>query len=89
MARALTWLRNTSHALAVPGSEFPTVSPVHIHSGVRTNPRGANTTAASLLTVIDQHENRLAVHGQLLRATSRTLEIAPDCRSGRDNSNKI
>ena len=72
MARALTWLRNTSHALAVPGSEFPTVSPVHIHSGVRTNPRGANTTAASLLTVIDQHENRLAVHGQLLRATSRT-----------------
>ena len=46
MARALTWLKNTSLDSVEPRSPFTTTSPVRISSGTRRNPHGARTIGA-------------------------------------------
>jgi hypothetical protein len=47
MARALTWLRNTSLDCAAPRSAFTTTSPVRISSDMLRSPHGVRTTVAS------------------------------------------
>jgi hypothetical protein len=45
MARALTWLRNTSLGCAAPSLEFTTISPVRIPFGTRRSPHVVRTIA--------------------------------------------
>lgn len=51
MARALTWLRNTSSVYAAPKSAFTNISPVRISSSARRGRPGARTIAASLTEI--------------------------------------
>jgi hypothetical protein len=51
IARALTWLRNTSPAYDAPSSAFTTTSQDRIFSDMPKSPHGERTTAASRMAI--------------------------------------
>jgi hypothetical protein len=59
MARALTWLRNTSPACAGPRSAFTTTLPGHICSDTRESRHGGDQLSPSLKFTFVLSEERV------------------------------